>query len=143
MCQLHQCYEERASTGFSENQTTDCCQDSVTLHCEKLTRAILLTLTIFVISACGQLFDYPHTQQDPIQINWVERAKAECKKGGYEKYPNASYPGKPELSVEEANLQFCVDRKASELEKEWQAKRDKDRRYAPRIGFGFGLVFGL
>ena len=117
----------------------------MTFRCEKPMRAILLILTIFAISACGGLFDYSHnpTQQDPIHINWEERAKAECKKGGYEKYPNASYPGKPELSVEEANFQFCVDKKARELEEEWQAKRDKDRRYAPRIGFGFGLVFGL
>ena len=108
-------------------------------------RAILLILTIFAISACGGLFDYSHnpTQQDPIHINWEERAKAECKKGGYEKYPNASYPGKLELSVEEANFQFCVDQKVKELKKEWQAKRDKNRKLMPNIGFNFGLVFGL
>ena len=108
-------------------------------------RAILLTLTIFAISACGGLFDYSHNPapQNPSHINWKERAKAECKKGGYEKYPNASYPGKPELSVEKANFQFCVDRKASELEEEWQTKPDKDRKLVPSIGFGFGLVFGF
>ena len=108
-------------------------------------RAILLTLTIFAISACGGLFDYSHNpaQQDPIHINWGERAKAECKKGGYEKYPNASYPGKPELSVEEANFQFCVDRKAGELEEEWLALLRSNRRYAPSFGFGFGFGFDL
>ena len=107
-------------------------------------REILLTLTIFAISACG-LFDYSHNpaQPDPTPKNWKESAKAECKKGGYEKYPNASYPGKPELSVEEANFQFCVDRKARELEEEWRALLRSNRRYAPNVGFGFGLVFGL
>ena len=100
-------------------------------------RAILLTLTIFAISACG-LFDYLHVPKE-----WEEIAKAECKKGGYEKDPNASYPDKPELSVEEANFQFCVDQKVKELKKEWQAKRDKNRKLLPNIGFNFGLVFGL
>ena len=107
-------------------------------------REILLTLTIFVISACG-LFDYSHNPAppDPTPKNWKEIAKAECKKGGYEKDPNASYPDKPELSVEEANFQFCVDQKVTALKKEWQANRDKNRKLLPNIGFNFGLVFGL
>ena len=107
-------------------------------------REILLTLTIFAISACG-LFDYSHNpaQPGPTPKKWEESAKAECKKGGYEKDPNASYPDKPELSVEEANFQFCVDQKVKELKKEWQAKRDKNRKLLPNIGFNFGLVFGL
>ena len=117
----------------------------MTFRCEKPMRAILLILTIFAISACGGLFDYSHnpTQQDPIHINWEERAKAECKKGGYEKYPNASYPGKPELSVEEANFQYCVDRKTVELEEEWLALLRSNRRFIPSFGFGFGLGFDL
>ena len=112
-------------------------------RCENSMRAALLTLTIFMISACGQLFDYSHRQQDPAKINWEERAKAECKNGGYEKYPNASYPGKPELSVEEANFQFCVDRKTVELEEEWLALLRSNRRFIPSFGFGFGLGFDL
>ena len=91
-------------------------------------RAILLTLTIFAISACG-LFDYSHVPKE-----WEGIAKAECKKGGYEKDPNAS---------EEANFQLCVDRKVSELKKKYRAKRDKDRKLLPNIGFNFGFVFGL
>ena len=39
--------------------------------------AILLTLTIFAISACG-LFDYSHIPKE-----WEKIAKAECKKGQY------------------------------------------------------------
>ena len=74
-------------------------------------RAILLTLTISAISACG-LFDYSHVPKE-----WEGIARAECKKGGYEKDPNAS---------EEANFQLCVDRKL-----------------LPNIGFNFGLDFGL
>ena len=97
-------------------------------------RAILLTLTIFVISACGGLFDYSHRQQGPVQISWDERAKTECKKGEYEKDPNAS---------EEANFQLCVDRKVIDLKKKYRAKRDKDGKLLPNIGFNFGLVFGL
>ena len=106
-------------------------------------RVILLTITLFSISACGGLFDYSHTQQDKKNINWEERARIECGKGRYEKYPNASYPGKPQLSVEEANFQFCVDRKASELKEDWQTKRDKELRQLPGFGLGFGFVFGL
>ena len=106
---------------------------------------MLLTLTIFAISACGGLFDYSHNPapQNPSHINWKERAKAECKKGGYEKDPNASYPDNTELSVEEANFKFCVDQKVRDFKKEWQAKRDKNRKLLPNIGFNFGLVFGL
>ena len=98
-------------------------------------REILLTLTIFAISACG-LFDYSHNpaQPDPTPKKWEESAKAECKKGGYEKDPNAS---------EEANFQLCVDRKVSELKKKYRAKGDKDGKFLPNIGFNFGLVFGL
>ena len=91
-------------------------------------RAILLTLTIFAISACG-LFDYSHVPKE-----WEGIARAECKKGGYEKDPNAS---------EEANFQLCVDRKVSELKKKYRAKGDKDGKFLPNIGFNFGLVFGL
>ena len=107
-------------------------------------REILLTLTIFAISACG-LFDYSHNpaQPDPTPKKWEESAKAECKKGEYEKDPNASYPNKPQLSVEEANFQLCVDRKVIDLKKKYRAKRDKDGKLLPNIGFNFGLVFGL
>ena len=91
-------------------------------------RAILLILIIFAISACG-LFDYSHVPKE-----WEGIAKAECKKGGYEKDPNAS---------EEANFQLCVDRKVSELKKKYRAKRDKDGKLLPNVGFNFGLVFGL
>ena len=91
-------------------------------------RAILLTLTIFAIAACG-LFDYSHVPKE-----WEGIARAECKKGGYEKDPNAS---------EEANFQLCVDRKVSELKKKYRAKRDKDGKLLPNIGFNFGLVLGL
>ena len=100
-------------------------------------RAILLTLTIFATAACG-LFDYSHISKE-----WEGLAKAQCTKGGYEKDPNASYPNKPQLSVEEANFQLCVDRKVIDLKKKYRAKRDKDGKLLPNIGFNFGLVFGL
>ena len=91
-------------------------------------RTIFLTLTIFAISACG-LFDYSHVPKE-----WEGIAKAQCKKVGYEKDPNAS---------EKANFQLCVDRKVSEFRKKYRAERNNDGKMLPNIGFNFGFVFGL
>ena len=107
-------------------------------------RVILMTLSILAISACG-LFDYTHhrAQPYPTPLNWQKHAKAECKKTGYEKGPKASNPGKPGLSGENTNFQDCVDRKVEELKKNWQTKRENNRKLLPSVGFNFGLVFGL